>query len=177
MISAIVCVDKNWGIGYQGNLLVKIPEDMTFFKEKTNGQTVIMGRKTYDSLPVKPLPNRENVVITSMVYKDEYGRYKDENGVVYTELERVKNIFKFIEKYLKDSCKEMFVIGGGSIYKELLPYCDTVYVTKVDYAFENVDTYFPNLEDIPEWEIESTSETKEYNNLKYKFCTYTKKEA
>jgi len=70
----------------------------------------------------------------------------------------------------------MFVIGGESIYKELLPYCDTIYVTKVDYAFENVDTYFPNLENVPEWEIESVSEIKEYNNLKYKFCTYIRKE-
>lgn len=176
MISAIVCVDKNWGIGYQGDLLVRIPEDMQFFKEKTNGNTIIMGRKTYNSLPIKPLPNRENIVITRMVYKDEYGRYKDEDGVVYTELQRVKDVFNFIKKYLPHKCNEMFVIGGGSIYKELVPYCDTIYVTKVDYAFENVDTYFPNLENIPEWEIESTSEMKEYNDFKYQFCTYKKKE-
>lgn len=172
MISAIVCADKNWGIGSKGDLLIKIPEDMKFFKEKTNGHTVIMGRKTYDSLPIKPLPNRENVVITRKVYKDEYGRYKDEDGIVYTELEQVKNVFKFIQKYPQDSCNEMFVIGGGSIYKELLPYCDTVYVTKVDYAFENVDTYFPNLENILEWEIESISEVKKHNNIKYQFYTY-----
>lgn len=174
MISAIVCVDKNWGIGYQGELLVHIPEDMRFFKEKTNGNTVIMGRKTYDSLPIKPLPNRENIVITRMAYKDEYGRYKDEDGVVYTELQRVKDVFNFMKKYLPHSCNEVFVIGGESIYKELVPYCDTIYVTKVDYAFENVDTYFPNLENIPEWEIESTSEIKEYNDFKYQFCTYQK---
>ena len=86
MISAIVCVDKNWGIGYNGDLLIKIPEDTKFFREKTNGHTVIMGSKTYDSLQIKPLPNRENVVITRKVFKDEYGRYKDEDGVVYTEL-------------------------------------------------------------------------------------------
>lgn len=174
MISAIVCVDKNWGIGCQGDLLIKIPEDTKFFKEKTNGHTVIMGRKTYDSLPVKPLSNRENVIITRKVYKDEYGRYKDEDGVVYTELEQVKNVFKFIQKYPQDSRNEMFVIGGGTIYKELIPYCDTAYVTKVDYAFENVDTYFPNLEDFPEWEIESVSEAKEYNGFKYQFYTYKK---
>lgn len=174
MISAIVCIDKNWGIGCQSDLLIKIPEDTKFFKEKTNGHTVIMGRKTYDSLPIKPLPNRENVVITRRVFKDEYGRYKDEDGVVYTELEHVKDVFKFIQKYPQDSHNEIFVIGGGTIYKELLPYCDTVYVTKVDYAFENVDTYFPNLEDFPEWEIESVSEAKEYNGFKYQFYTYKK---
>lgn len=178
MISAIVCVDKNWGIGSKGDLLIKIPEDMKFFKEKTNGNTVIMGRKTYDSLPIKPLPNRENVVITRKVFKDEYGRYKDEDGVVYTELERVKDVFKFIKEKLQDSsdsCNEMFVIGGGTIYKELLSYCDTVYVTKVDYAFENVDTYFPNLENIPEWEMTIDGKEKEYCGTKYRFCVYEKR--
>lgn len=174
MISAIVCVDKNWGIGYDGDLLIKIPEDTKFFREKTNGHTVIMGSKTYDSLPIKPLSNRENVIITRKVYKDEYGRYKDEDGIVYTELEQVKNVFKFIQKYPQDSCNEMFVIGGGTIYKELLPYCDTAYVTKVDYAFENVDTYFPNIDNTQEWEIESVSETKEYNGVNYQFYTYKK---
>ncbi len=177
MVSAIVCVDKNWGIGYKGDLLVKIPEDIRFFKEKTSGHIIIMGRKTYDSLPIKPLPDRENVVITRKVYKDEYGRYKDEDGVVYTELERVKDVFKFIKERLQYSRNEMFVIGGGSIYKELLPYCDTAYVTKVNYAFENVDTYFPNLENIQEWEIESVSETKEYNDMKYQFFIYKKKDS
>lgn len=176
MISAIVCVDKNWGIGCQGDLLTKIPEDMKFFRNKTSGHTVIMGRKTYDSLPVKPLPNRENIVITRQVYKDEYGRYKDENGVVYTELERVKDVFKFIKENLQYSCNEMFVIGGGTIYKELLSCCDTVYVTKVNYAFENVDTYFSNIDRLQEWEVESVSETKEYNGVNYQFYTYKKKE-
>lgn len=172
MISAIVCVDQNWAIGYKGDLLAKIPEDMKFFKEKTTGQTVIMGRKTYDSLPIKPLPNRENVVITREVYKDEYSRYKDDDGVVYAELERVSDVLKFVKKHSLNS--SYFVIGGGQIYKELLPYCDTVYVTKIDYAFENADTYFPNLENIPEWEIESISEIKEYDNIKYRFYTYKK---
>ena len=177
MISTIVCVDKNWGIGYQGDLLIKIPEDMAFFKDKTSGHTVIMGRKTYDSLPIKPLPNRENVVITRQVYKDEYGRYKDENGIVYAELEHVKNVFKFIKENLQEnSCNEMFVIGGGAIYKELLSYCDTAYVTKVDYAFENADTYFPNIDNLQEWEVESVSETKEYNGVNYQFYQYKKKE-
>lgn len=175
MISAIVCIDANWGIGYQGKLLVNIPEDMKFFKEKTKGNTVIMGRKTYDSLPIKPLPNRENVVITRRVFKDEYGRYKDEDGVVYTELERVKDVFQFIKKYLQDSCNEMFVIGGGTIYKELLPYCDTVYVTKVNHSYQNVDTYFPNLDKNEEWEIEIDGEEKEYCGTKYKFCVYKKR--
>ena len=173
MISAIVCVDQNWGIGSKGNLLANIPEDMKFFKEKTTGQTVIMGRKTYDSLPIKPLPNRENVVITRKVYKDEYGRYKDDDGVVYTELERVFDVFKFVKKHSLNS--SYFVIGGGQIYKELLPYCDKVYVTKINHSYENVDTYFPNLEKSEEWEMIIDGEEKEYCGTKYKFCVYEKR--
>lgn len=175
MISAIVCVDKNWGIGYKGDLLIKIPEDMAFFKEKTDGETVVMGRKTYDSLSVKPLPNRENVVITREPYKyGEYydGTYKDKDYVQYANLEQIKTSFKFIQEHPHCMRNEMFVIGGESIYKELLPYCDTVHVTKVNYAFENIDTYFPNLDSISEWEIESESEAKRYNGINYQFYTY-----
>lgn len=175
MISAIVCVDKNWGIGYQGKLLAKIPEDMKLFHEKTKGNTVIMGRKTYDSLPdnKKPLPNRENVIITSQVYKDEYGRYKDENGIIYSSLERAINVFQFIKTYLSyENCKKMYVIGGGQIYKKLLPYCDNVYVTEIDNEFENVDTYFPNLKELPNWYLVKIGEEKEYDGLKYRFNKY-----
>lgn len=174
MISAIVCTDKNWGIGYKGDLLIKIPEDMTFFKEKTNNKIVVMGRKTYDSLPVKPLPNRENIVITRKVYKDEYGRYKDEDKVVYAELDGIKNMFQFIQKYLPNSSIEIFVIGGASIYKELLPYCNRVYLTWVDKEFEHVDTYFPNLFNMPEWKSESSGDIKQYNGVRYQFCTFVR---
>lgn len=165
MISAIVCVDKNWGIGSKGDLLVKIPEDMKFFKNMTANGMVIMGRRTYDSLPTRPLPNRTNVVITS-----EENKTPESADTFYVSMEFAK---MYLSTLPKTAC-ERYVIGGGTIYKELLPYCDTVYVTKVDYAFENVDTYFPNLEDFPEWEIESVSEAKEYNGFKYQFYTYKK---
>lgn len=167
MVSAIVCVDENWGIGSNGDLLIHIPEDMKFFKEKTIGSTVIMGRKTYDSLPKKPLPNRENVVITN--------KPMSKDGIVFANLNRVKDVFEFMNKFNEQAYNNMFIIGGGQIYKELLPYCEYAYVTKVHCAYENADTYFPNLDNIPEWEIESSSDIKEYNNIKYQFFTYRKK--
>lgn len=168
MISAIVCVDENWGIGSNGNLLIHIPEDMKFFKDSTFGATVVMGRKTYESLPKKPLSNRLNIVISSKV-KDRYEIQKD--GSILVSMEFAKNWIinrKLVEDYI-------FIIGGGQIYKELLPYCEYVYATKVYHTYENVDTYFPNIENIPEWEIEYKSEIKEHSGVKYQFYTYRKK--
>ena len=172
MISAIVCADSNWAIGSGGDLLIHIPEDMKFFREKTNDSTVIMGRKTYDSLPKRPLPNRENVIITNN-FPDGRNLRIDENGTAFAKLSNVKDVLglKEMDEY------NVFIIGGGQIYKELLPYCEYAYVTKVHCAYENVDTYFPNIDNMPEWEIESSSEIKEYNNIKYQFYTYKKKEA
>lgn len=176
MIAAIVCVDKNWGIGYNGDLLVKIPEDMKFFKETTMDEVVIMGRKTYDSLPVRPLPNRENIVITNKFTPNKCGICKNEDGSYFYSLNRVKDVLKFVQ-----SCdnsvriKDMFIIGGGTIYKELLPYCDTVFVTEVDYAFENVDTYFPNLNELHDWHISEINAANEYKGMKYRFCVYEKR--
>ena len=167
MIAAIVCVDENWGIGSKGNLLASIPEDMKFFKDMTTSGMVIMGRKTYDSLPIKPLPNRTNVVITS-----EENKTSESAETFYVSMEFVKT---YLDTLPKTAC-ERYIIGGGQIYKELLAYCDKAYVTKVFHSYDNADTYFPNLENIPEWEIESTSEIKEYNNIKYQFYTYKKKE-
>lgn len=170
MISAIVCVDENFGIGSNGDLLVHIPEDIQFFKDVTNGNMVIMGRKTYDSLRIKPLPNRINYIITSSVDNKNCLEIR-KDYTICANLETAKMM-------LEDASftpHDIYIIGGASIYKELLPYCDKAYVTKVHHAYENVDTYFPNIENIKEWEIEYQSEIKEYNNVKYQFYTYRKK--
>lgn len=166
MISAIVCVDNNWGIGHNGDLLIKIPEDMKFFKEMTNNGMVIMGRKTYDSLPIRPLPNRTNVVITS-----EENKTPESAETFYVSMEFAKT---YLDTLPKSAC-ERYIIGGGQIYKELLPYCDKVYVTKVNHSYKNVDTYFPNLENNEEWEMTVDGEEKEYCGTKYKFCVYEKR--
>ena len=167
MISAIVAADDNWGIGRGNKLLAHIPEDMKFFKEKTMNNVVIMGRKTYESLPKKPLPNRTNIVITS---KETHFK---EDDTMFVSMD-------FIKAYLKtlsdDAPINYYIIGGGTIYRELLPYCECAYVTKIFNSYDNVDTFFPNIDDMPEWGIEQTSEIKEHNDIYYQFCTYKKKE-
>lgn len=168
MISAIVCVDKNWGIGYNGDLLVHIPEDMKFFKKKTINNVVIMGRKTYDSLPIKPLPNRINIVVTSKI---DGMTNIDEDGTIFVTIDFIKAFLGTLSAY---SPLDYYIIGGGQIYNELLPYCNTSYVTKVDYAFEDVDVYFPNLDNKEEWEITKDGKEKSYNGIEYNFCTYKK---
>lgn len=168
MISSIVCVDKNWGIGCQNKLLTYIPEDMRFFKEKTKNNVVIMGRKTYESLPSRPLPYRTNMVVTSKI--DKHCEI-DENGTVFVSMNFIKT---YLQTLSPESPIDYYVIGGGQIYKELLPYCNKVYVTKVNFAFEDVDTYFPNLDKQENWEITDDGEEKEYRGTKYRFCIYKK---
>lgn len=167
MISAIVCVDKNWGIGYQGELLTHIPEDIKFFKEMTTNNVVIMGRKTYESLPVKPLSNRTNIVITSKVN----GKEINKDGVMFVSMDFIKT---YLETLSPISPIDYYIIGGGQIYKELLPYCHTSYVTKVNCAYKNVDTYFPNLDEIKNWEewVEEDNKSRWYYGVEYKFCVY-----
>ena len=163
MISAIVAVDEDWGIGFNGELLEKIPEDMKYFKELTTGNTVVMGRKTWDSLPIKPLPNRGNFIIsrgTPLLM---------ENKAIRMNLDMIKDTME------ANKDENYFIIGGGQIYKELLPLCDRVYVTKIFKSYENVDTYFPDLDE-PEmwntWKPVHIGETKVYNDLLYQFWTY-----
>ena len=168
MISAIVAVDKDWGIGFEGQLLEHLPPDMKHFKETTVGNIVIMGRKTWDSLPVKPLPNRTNVVITSKeTFYAQCG--KGNIPTLYSNLNQVKLI---LNGRLYDQNKEVFVIGGGQIYKELLPYCDRVYVTFIGKSHDNVDTYFPNLDKDPNWEVSTCTELRDYKDIPYAFLTY-----
>lgn len=160
MISAIVAVDENWGIGYNGDLLEHIPEDLKYFKQLTSGNTIVMGRKTWDSLPKKPLPNRFNVVITSQE------RHFEEMTAFIPFSEAVSR--------LKHSPKEddWFIIGGGQIYKELLPYCDRVYVTKIFKNHNQVDTYFPNLDESEEWAPAACTDIRQYKDLTYQSWQY-----
>ena len=138
MISAIVAVDNNWGIGFNGSLLEHIPEDLKYFKELTSRHCVMMGRKTWDSLPKKPLPNRKNYIISNRqpaILGDNIIRFRMDDAITF----------------LNYAWEDVFIIGGGVIYKELLPYCDRVYVTKIFKDHDQVDTYFPNLDESDEW--------------------------
>ena len=160
MISAIVAVDQNWGIGYKGELLEHLPPDLKYFKELTTGHVVVMGRKTWDSLPKKPLPNRINYVITREAKSSN-------EEVAYFDMNCIKMMIQ------KQSDYEYFIIGGGTIYKELLPLCDRVYVTKIEKSYKNVDTYFPiNLDKDPNWEASTCTELRDYKNIPYAFLTY-----
>ena len=161
MISAIVAVDNNWGIGYNGNLLEKIPEDMKYFKELTLDNWVVMGRKTWDSLPKKPLPNRQHLVITRNPIE-----YKHTDEVLFTSLGQAKLIMK------QQKGLTFFVIGGGQIYEKLLPHCEKVYLTKIHKSFNNVDTYFPNLDELDDWCFKCSQGVKTYKDFTYEFMEY-----
>ena len=161
MISAIVAVDNNWGIGFNGDLLEHIPEDLKYFKQLTSGEykAVVMGRKTWDSLPKKPLPNRKNIIITTQTNYNS----QDEH---FWRLEQAKLVMKQQKGW------EFFVIGGGQIYEKLLPLCDKVYVTKIFKDHDQVDTYFPNLDESDEWAPAMQSALHTYKDLTYQFWQY-----
>ena len=173
MIAAIVAVDNNWGIGYNGELLERLPEDMKHFRELTAGNVVIMGRKTWDSLPTKPLPNRDNLIISSTLHLNfsEYEGHRVNTSSI-----------KWVEFYLTllkvgyavlNNDKDIFIIGGGSIYEQLLPYCDTVFLTHIGKDHKDVDTYFPRIDKDPEWEVDTCTELREsVTGISYAFLTY-----
>ena len=159
----IAAVDKNWAIGRNNSLLVHIPGDQRFFRETTTGNVVVMGRKTLESFPNgKPLKDRENIVLSGNTgYSPE--------GV--TVVRSIPELLDEIGKYPKD---RVYCIGGASVYKELLPYCDKALITKIDEAYE-ADTYFPDLDKDPEWEIIDTGEEQTYFDLVYHFVTYERR--
>ena len=159
MIS-IVNVNENWGIGCDGDLLVNIPEDMKFFRTATSGKTVIMGRKTLESFPGGlPLKNRTNIVLT------RNRNYKVKDAII------VHSIEELLEELKKYPAEDVYCIGGDTIYKQLLPYCDVAQVTKIDFAYI-ADSYFPNLDEDPQWHVAAESEEQTYFDLEYKFVRY-----
>lgn len=162
-MKAILAADKNWGIGYNNHLLVSIPSDMKFFRQTTTGKVVVMGRKTLESFPNgMPLKNRTNIVLTG----NQNYQVKDA-VVVHSEDELMDEL----EKYDTD---DIFVIGGESVYRMMLPHCDTVYVTKVDRAFQ-ADTFFPDLDEMDEWVMTEESEEQTCFDLEFCFTKYERR--
>ena len=160
-MNAIVIVDQNWAIGHENDLLFSLPGDMKHFRTLTTGGTVIMGRKTLDCFPGgKPLPNRRNIVITR---NEEFQR---------EGCEIVGSPEAALELAAGTEDERLWIIGGGSVYTAFLSRCKRVFLTKVDAAAPETDTYFPNLDKLPNWEVESTSETYEENGLTYQFINY-----
>ena len=164
-MNIIVAVDKNWAIGKENKLLVSIPADMKFFRSTTTGKVVVMGRKTLESFPNGlPLKNRTNIVLT----KDK--NYKVKDAII------VHSIEEALEELKNYASEDVYVIGGDSIYAQMLPYCDTAHVTKIDFGYE-ADAWFPNLEEDPAWVLTGESEEKTYFDLEFRFCRYERREA
>lgn len=158
-MNLIVAVDKNWAIGKNNKLMWSIPADMKYFRETTKGNIVIMGRKTLESFPQgQPLKNRTNIVIT------KNPNYKVKDALVVHSIEEAMEEAKKYEG-------EIYVIGGESIYRAMLPYCEKALVTKIDHAYD-ADTYFPNLDEDSEWTMTKISEEQTCFNLEYYFTIY-----
>ncbi len=161
-MNLIAAVDQNWAIGNKNQLLVKIPADQKFFRETTTGKVVVMGRKTLESFPNGlPLKNRTNIVLT----RDK--NYDVRDAIVLHSLEDLR------EELKKYPSEDIYVIGGETIYRQLLDECDVAHITKIDFAYD-ADAYFPNLDEMPEWKITADSEEQTYFDLEYYFYKYEK---
>lgn len=159
-MNAIVAADKNWAIGYKNKLLVSIPADMKFFRQMTGGKVVVMGRKTLESFPNGlPLKNRTNIVLTG---NPNY--HVKDAVIVHTTEELLEELKKYDEE-------EIFVIGGESIYRAMLPYCNTAYVTRTDHVYE-ADTWFPDLDKNSDWQKTAETDEQTYFDLEYVFAKY-----
>lgn len=161
-MNAIVAVDKNWAIGHKGKLLVSIPNDMKMFREETTGKVVVLGRKTLATFPNGlPLKNRTNIVLT----KDE--SFTAGDAII------VHSIDELLEELKKYPTEDVYIIGGDSVYKQMLPYVDVCHVTKIEHAYE-ADSYFPNLEKSDEWEMVKKTEEMTYFDLEYTFQMWSR---
>ena len=162
-MNAIVAVDNNWAIGCKNSLLVRIPADHKNFRQETTGKVVVLGRKTLETFPQgMPLPNRTNIILSTNP------DYQVKDAVVVHDKEELDAELK------KYPTEDVYIIGGESIYRLMLPECDVVHVTKIDHDYE-ADAYFPNLDQDGVWEITAESEEHTYFDLPYYFVKYERK--
>lgn len=156
----IVAVYDDWGIGKDGTQPIAVSADRKFFRETTRGAMVIVGRKTLADFPGgKPLPNRVNVVLSR-------GDVKIPGVLVCSGTEEAVALAKTVDRAM--------VIGGGSIYRQMLPYCDTAYITKVHVTPQS-DTWFPNLDEDPAWHLDKILQSGEEDGISYEMCLYKRK--
>lgn len=162
-MNLVVAVDENWAIGNKNQLLVRIPNDHKMFRELTTGKVVVLGRKTLETFPQGlPLKNRTNIILSTDP------NYQVKDAIVAHSIEELLTVLKDYDD------EDVFIIGGDSIYKQMLPYCKVAHVTKIDHAYE-ADRYFPNLDKDPEWEITADSDEQYYFDLTYTFLKYERK--
>ncbi|MBR2903947.1 MAG: dihydrofolate reductase [Clostridia bacterium] len=158
MIKAIVCVDKNWGIGKDNDLLFSLPSDMKFFRETTLGKTVVMGGNTLRSFPGgNPLKNRQNIVISRTQVRDDC--------IITPTMDA------FLAEIRARKDEDVYVIGGAQIYREMLPYCEEILATKVD-ADGGATAFFPDLDAHPDFACVFEGERREENGLSFRFTRY-----
>ena len=157
-MNLIVVVDKNWGIGKNNDLLFRLKKDMNFFRETTTGKVVVVGANTFLSFKNGALPNRINVVLDSTGKKHE--------GAIC-----VSSVAELNEVLQKFDTRDVFVCGGASVYKLLLDNCDVAYVTKVQ-ADGGAEVFFPNLDEMENWQLTSQSESVQDGEYEITFCTY-----
>ena len=162
-MNCIAAVDENWGIGREGKLLVSIPADMKFFRETTMGKTLIMGRKTLDSFPGgQPLKRRRNICLTR------------DPAFAREGVEVAHSVEEALALVAKENPEDVFVIGGETVYRQFLPYCEKTYITAIEYTYA-ADAHFPNLEKVPDWRCVSESEEGTYFDITYTFRTYERR--
>lgn len=173
MISIIACISKdNGAIGYQNRLLYHLPSDMVRFRELTTGHTIVMGRKTFESLPNGALPHRRNIVVSKSLKEID-------GGEVYPTLEEALRAAQgdTLSAPKEDTAitcpEEIFIIGGESIYRQALPAARKLYLTIVDKEPEQADTFFPAI-DSSAWEV-TEKEMRNENGLSFSFLTYIRK--
>ncbi len=159
MISIIVAIAENYAIGKKGDLLCHMPTDLKHFKDITSGKTVMMGERTFFSLPKHPLPNRRNIVLTDVAGKTFEGA-----EAVYSIDEMVKCI---------QGEEEAFVLGGGMVYRQMMPLADKLYITHIHHSWEDADTFFPEIKE-SEWKLLNAEHhfADEKNPYNYTFATY-----
>ena len=162
-MNIIVAVDSNWAIGNREKLLISIPNDHKHFREETTGKVVVLGRKTLQTFPQGlPLKNRTNVILS----RDR--KYSVKDALTAHSLEELLELLK------QYPSEDVYVIGGESVYRQLLPCCDVAHVTRIDHKYE-ADAYFPDLDEDPEWEITEESEEQTYFDISYTFLKYERK--
>lgn len=162
MISIIVAIDLNNAIGQKGDLLCHLPDDLRHFKNVTSGNTVIMGKRTYLSLPRRPLPNRQNIVIS-----DIQGEQIEGAVMAYSIQDALR---------LADPCKENFIIGGGTVYRQFMPIADKLYITRIRHSFPLADTFFPHIDQHIWQEISKQGHQADLKNpFPYDFIEYIRK--
>lgn len=159
-MNMIVAADKNWGIGKDGQLLTHLSGDLKYFKERTMGKAVVMGRKTLESLPGgRPLPGRTNIVLTANT------DYKKEDCVI------VHNKEELCEKCAEFPADGIMILGGATLYNELMEQCDSLFITKIYEEFE-ADAFIKNADELPDYKVVWQSEMQEEHGIKYQFFEY-----